>query len=105
MITTNPGPGQIHDVILGGTQELFEHLAEWTTPEYQKKIIQELRGFVGIPKEHVLAFFTSATQCMRMLQRSLKDKKDQVKVLQVTNDAFSESWNSINGDVTRIITP
>lgn len=109
LITTNPGPAQIHPAVLEGADELIENLQRELSPKRQKEIIRKFKEFVGIPKNHKTAFAVSATQCMQMLAETLAPKRDTVKVIQVTNDAFSERLNSVlvgeGVEVDRIQTP
>lgn len=109
LVTTNPGPSQIHEAVMDGVPALFESLDDQLDPERQKEIIGELKDYLGIPKNHPTAFCVSATQCMQLLADAIAPQKGHVKVLQVTNDAFSERWHAVSRgrgiDVERIQTP
>ncbi len=111
VVTTNPGPGQIHPAIKGGVEDLFDRYGEATSPEGQRRVIMMLKDYLGLPAEHQVAFFTSATQIMQVMALALKDKEHLVNIQQVTNDSFSDRLNEIlvaelGGDrVTRHVTP
>ncbi len=107
IVTANPGPAQVHEAVMNKAQQVLASL-DAISPDRQKTVIEELKKFIGIPTSHSLAFFTSATQIMQVLTDALSTAEN-VNVVQVTNDAFSERLNAvfcskING-VTHITTP
>ncbi len=97
-----PGPVQI-------APSLFERINDiWNEQGFDatrcKKIIADFKDFVGIPDNHEVAFYSSATQCMQALYDAIEATDQNINIIQVVNDAFAERLNSILGKTKRSFT-
>lgn len=86
--TANPGPVLLNPSI--GCEIFTKSL----THQEVADTLGHFRSFLKIPDETALGLTGSSTQCMQLLARALGEHPD-VRVVQVTNGAFSERFASI----------
>jgi aspartate aminotransferase-like enzyme len=97
--TANVGPVEIHSSIKSAAT--VSGLTTEMMSEDVEKVVTDLRKFLKIPEHISLGFTGSATQCMQLFARALYDNDEALdhsewlQVVQVTNGAFSERFESI----------
>jgi aspartate aminotransferase-like enzyme len=99
MLCLVPGPVQIPTVLFEKVEEVWSS-GVLSADEYQR-ILKDFKEFIGVPEEHELAFYSSATQCMQVLADSIEKSASDINLIQVVNDAFGERLASILGKTGR----
>ena len=99
MLCLVPGPVQIPAVLFDKVDELWSPAP--LDANLYKSVTKDFKEFIGVPEEHDLAFYSSATQCMQVLADAIEHSATNINLIQVINDAFGERLASILGKTGR----
>src|SRR6478609_473746 len=94
MISFYPGPSKLHEhvgkhiqeAIKEGVLSINHRSSEFVS--ISEKTIQLLRQKLGIPKEYLIFYTSSATECWEIIAQSIIETKST----HIYNGAFGEKW-------------